>query len=159
MGKNVFAQGSNGYVKSTSSTNVPLWSSTGLAYSNGVPVNYAESVQSTNNPTLKAYGASLIYQSGGVNSSAFECHMDAPVPGVNKYISVVSAGNTTGHLNINLSSDASVLADSSTSCQYIAFNPAVSAEGVTLTGVTTALWMMSAQNSTVGVILSTARTS
>jgi hypothetical protein len=126
--------------------------STGLLYSNGAPINYAETLYYSsaglNVSTTPAYGLTYVQtNSTGGDFSVVPAVLTiaAPIPGVRKTIVLDSTIAAVNNLDLYLGASVDVLNSSNKStdsgANYIAFSSiATMTQVVTLCGLTTALW-------------------
>lgn len=153
MGKKyTLANGASLYAQNNS-TEFQIAGSTGLLYSQGVPLSYYESVTagSSEGSTMVPYGVTKIVATVGSNSSALTCYLGVPIPGVMKTIVVESTAALTGTLNVDLGANVTLAAGTSNiQSRYLVFSTAGEMQSATLIGFTTAKWGLVAANSTIG---------
>jgi hypothetical protein len=117
MGFGINKFSGDGYVKEpTGSTDYPIFSSTGLLYSNRVPVNYFEDGSTAAN--LKAYGVSLLAASTAAGTMK-KYTLDAPIKGMVKELILQSTIAPMG------SSDATQVMSGSSDIDIITYNSTV----------------------------------
>ena len=159
MGKRyTLANGADLY-RQSNNIEYPIVTSTGLVYSQGVPINYYESVLtgSTEGSTMTAYGVTRIVATAGAASSALTVYLGLPIPGVPKTLVVESTADLVGNLNVDLSSDATLaMGTSNAGFRYITFSTLGDIQSLSLMGLTTAQWAVTATISTGGAFGSAA---
>lgn len=156
MGQINFPDGSSGFVKD-STTFHKLFTSTGLQYSNDVPLNYVETITCSSGgvspSTITPYGISYItVATGDPSTSPRLVSIGNPIPGVEKTIIFASTAAYVNTLDVDLGADSGVgHITGSTTARFIAFSTLASEfQAVTLMGLTTALWGVKCVDSTVG---------
>ena len=135
------------------STSIKIADSSGLLYSQSVPINYYDTttIGSSENPTLVAYGVTKITALAGVNSSALNISLSAPIPGVMKTIILESTAALVGNPNIDLGASVTVAGGTSNAnYRYISMSTIGEMQSLTLIGLTTTKWGVIAAESTVG---------
>jgi hypothetical protein len=163
MGKRyVFSNGATVYAQKNS-TEFQVIGSTGLLYSQEKPVYMPDSTAynpfavesiatgSSEGATLTPYGISDITAVAGVNSSALNVTLSAPITGALKYINVHSTADLVGNMNIILSGATLQMASSDAGFGFISMSTLGTMQALTLAGLSTAKWGLVSAESTGGV--------
>jgi hypothetical protein len=153
--KTVFGRDNDLVVTDSSGSTTLVITSTGGVYSRGVPLNYIETLTGTTAnvwtpSTIPAYGVSVIPYSAATTSPG-TITVGVPIPGVTK--TIVMKGSTAAWEppSIYLGSGITVLGSTATTPEYLLFSTVANeSQGITLVGISTAMWAVQCICSTVG---------